>query len=293
MADTGWLSPSAGRNLDVGGVSWLVPAKVTVDDGDYTSATNVDTNPSDTLNGYTYGANIPTDATINGIEVRIDRYCSHVDEIKDSTLHLMDDTATKGSNKADTVNYWPTTTAFATYGGSTDLWGAAWTYSQINASTFGVGLSGVSVSYETLYVDVIQVKIYYTEPQTASVADTLNLADTILSNPGVSLADILNLSDAMSVNLSSVVADILSFDDTVPLHWSVAVNDILSFGDLLPRHYSATASDTLTLNDITNIIVAYIVLVSFLSIAPSMTFTGTASSVDFEGKIQEASMGEN
>jgi hypothetical protein len=330
MADTGWLTATNARNIDLGHNDWVNPLDARTLAAPYSYVQVATTEYSNRLNLYTFGASVPAGATINGIEVKIHRNASIGNMGSDDSVYLMNDTATKGNNKASAAT-WPTSAADAFYGGSADLWGASWTAAQINASTFGAALVGKNIGASTFYfrVDVIQVKIYYTVIQTVSVADTFSLGGVLLGKPTTSAADTLNLSDAMVGNLITSVADTLNLSDiasvglviaiadtlslsdavlsgpgcfltdtlslsdaaTLTLHGVAA--DILSLSDNIAIQSFATASDTLTLNDSLQIICAYIVLLSFAGIAPSTKFTSIAPSTEFTSKKPKTSTGEN
>jgi len=66
-----------------------------------------------------------------------------------------------GSNYAQGTTPWPTADSYATYGGSTDLWGTTWTPAQINNPNFGVLFSAIHQS-GTLQVDHIRITVYTT-----------------------------------------------------------------------------------------------------------------------------------
>ena len=164
MADTGWLTATAARSLDIGLGPWYSPTNVYLSD-DLRAYCVGGASAGDRLNSYTYGANISAGATIVGIEVKVERKGGAADKVQDESVYLMSDTTTKGNNKADTVNYWPTTDTDKIYGGSSDLWGASWTATQINAATFGAGIQIAADPYgQYAYVDCIQIKIYYSIP---------------------------------------------------------------------------------------------------------------------------------
>jgi hypothetical protein len=110
---------------------------------------------------------IPSGATIDGIEVSVERSrTGGTAGNNDHTIQLTKDgTSRVGSNKA-VAGSWPLTTdGVAAYGGAADLWGTTWTDSEINASTFGVhvrGQNGASGG-PTLRVDHVTITVTYTE----------------------------------------------------------------------------------------------------------------------------------
>lgn len=160
--DTGWLYGSAARNIDVGATDWINPDEAKV--GDATGATCQPPGKvyTDRLNVYTFGANISSTATINGIIFSVLRKSSTPVDVNDTEIYLMDNTTPKGNNKSITA-IWSHVYTYASFGSSSDLWGASWTPAQINASTFGLVIKAKASVISTIaYVDVIRVKIYYT-----------------------------------------------------------------------------------------------------------------------------------
>lgn len=124
---------------------------------------------SDNLKATNFGFSIPSGATIDGIIVEVKKKASSsspLNNIQDEKVYLVKANAVVGSNKADTVTYWPTTLTYATYGTSSDLWGTTWTDSQINASDFGVSLTADiygNGKYTPIgYIDHIRITVYYT-----------------------------------------------------------------------------------------------------------------------------------
>jgi hypothetical protein len=130
---------------------------------------------SENLNMTGFGFSIPSDATITGISVDMNRYASSTGP-QDLTVQLYKGGVLSGSNKAISGNWSTSTSTVATYGGSSDLWGTTWTPAQINDSTFGVTLdvSNSSSSARTAYVDYVQITVSYTRPTTTTVASGSN-----------------------------------------------------------------------------------------------------------------------
>jgi hypothetical protein len=119
-------------------------------------------------------SNIPTDATIEGIRIYIDRYNSFNNEgtvtYKDNAIYLTKNgTDTTGDNKSTSAT-WPSsdTDSYATYGGATDLWGTSWTAAEINDNNFGV-MIGPTIEFDSFSaengsnakIDHVYVEITY------------------------------------------------------------------------------------------------------------------------------------
>ena len=182
MADTGWLDfTTITREDRAGSVNeygwWRDSTTAYADEEDGTYART----DSFLRTGYTpwlrfvnvSGLSIPVGSTIDGIEVRIKRkgldYTTHNSDIRDSVLRLHVSGTMSGDDNADTDTTWPTSNAFgATVGGPTDDWNAGYDRADLIGATFGVQLSVANVetvdAYGSAFVDVLQIKIYYTVP---------------------------------------------------------------------------------------------------------------------------------
>ena len=119
-----------------------------------------------------FNFSIPAGATINGIEVTMDRAAANLlalFRVRDETISLSLSNVLIGDNKANTTN-WGLVFQTGVYGGSVDLWGTTLTATDINDPTFGVA---VSVQFEGLLgaagsatldalVDNIVIEVSYT-----------------------------------------------------------------------------------------------------------------------------------
>lgn len=148
-------------------VSWVNTSNVAGSDNSYVTANNGPNSCTNYLVATNFGFSIPSDATITGIELGIERYHAHC-TIKDHDVHLVKGgSVNKLDDKASNAT-WPLADAVATYGGSNDLWNESWTPSDINASNFGAALSAIETSgfvlgAPTIYVDNMTITVYYTE----------------------------------------------------------------------------------------------------------------------------------
>jgi hypothetical protein len=163
MADTGWIYASSARNIAGANEDWTNPDNAKTQNSVYAIA-DIVAEYTDYLNTYNYGFSIPAGRTINGIYVAVYRHAEQATHMKDKYVYLMDGTATKGNNKYS-GSFWPTSDTYQYYGGSSDLWGASWTVTQINNSDFGIGLVVVteSVAKREAYVDSMAIKVYYSD----------------------------------------------------------------------------------------------------------------------------------
>lgn len=161
MADTGFVSPGSGTSEDRDGkAAWGTPNNILASEGT-TANGQPGLDYTDWLRASNFGFAIPTGATIDGVEVTIERRASG---FRDDALYLFDGSANIGNNKADTATGWTGSDLVVTYGGAADLWGATLTPAIINGSGFGLRFS----VFDTIgtgigRVDHVQIKVYYTE----------------------------------------------------------------------------------------------------------------------------------
>jgi hypothetical protein len=149
----------------VGTVAWTNPGNVTADDNVVTTASLTSTNTTShylKATNYFSGTPVPSDATVLGITVEVDRRNSGGGNCKDNVVSLVLGGTVSGDNKAAAGN-WPTTAlTYATYGSASDLWGLTLTPADVNATDFGVALSAIRVgSSPVANVDHIRVTVAY------------------------------------------------------------------------------------------------------------------------------------
>lgn len=147
------------------GVAWLFLASVHASDNSRASSTVATASPdSQNLDLTNFGFTLPS-STINGIEFSIEREKTGLGTIADNTVQLIIGGTATGTNKAD-ATAWTTSDLTVRYGGSNDLWGLSPSYTDINASNFGVRVK-ISLTAGTggkAAIDYICLKIYYTLP---------------------------------------------------------------------------------------------------------------------------------
>ena len=175
--NTGWLSPGSGTSVSAGtGTRWWdYPSRITTDQGNCTYANSATSDPAKSggvtqyLRASNYGANVPTGATIVGLEVRIRRnYSGTATGPRDHLLRVFNGSSLVGDNKASSSN-WNSGCTLVSYGSASDGWGASLTPSMVNNTNFGVYFQAKNYSSAyvfTLYVDVIQIRVSYTTVQT-------------------------------------------------------------------------------------------------------------------------------
>jgi hypothetical protein len=151
---------SAGIGADdstVGTVAWSNPGNVTALDG--TSATAALNNAtSHYLKATNFGFNIPTGATIYGVQVDYYR-SSTTGTATGSSVKIVKGGVITGQEQAAS-DTWPTTIAKKTYGSGSSLWGTQFTPADINSSGFGVVISANDAGNGTASIDYVSVTVY-------------------------------------------------------------------------------------------------------------------------------------
>ncbi len=152
----------------VGNVAWSNPGNITASNNTRAIASlsgSGDAQFSQYLRASDLDFEIPTDATILGISVSIERNSQN--SIRDNDVRLLKNGVLTGNNKASSTE-WGSTDASVAYGGSADLWGTTWTPTDINNVNFGVSLRaerfGSGGGTREARVDAITVTVTYSVP---------------------------------------------------------------------------------------------------------------------------------
>jgi len=166
-------SPGTAVNLFATGgtITWSTPTYVqTSNNLDASAYSSSGTNPTTYyLKATNFGFTIPSDATIDGIKVEIEKQCSQQDATRhtsDSEVKIVNEYGTVGTTNRPAGGYWPSTDLYISHGiGTTDLWGETWTPSNINDVDFGMVISAALINFGgsvTAYIDHIRITVYYT-----------------------------------------------------------------------------------------------------------------------------------
>ncbi|MHB1346774.1 MAG: immunoglobulin-like domain-containing protein [Candidatus Humimicrobiaceae bacterium] len=153
---------------------WTNPQNSMVSDGIYT------TGPSIGLTAKGFGFNIPENATINGIEVNVERFItrSNNKRLIDNWASLLKNGVVVYNNiynRATGTDWKVSTLALKAeenkiYGSPTDTWGLSLTPADVNNPNFGFLMQpfvwSVGTGLITAYVDYIGMTVYYTLPDT-------------------------------------------------------------------------------------------------------------------------------
>ena len=187
MAVTAYKSAGTQSSEDrSGGVTWGSPANAAASDNSRSTA-SLAFGPSvnsDWLRLTNFGfssSDIPSGATIDGIEYQIERSVgSGSGTVTDLEIFLRITSGQVGSSGADTGTSWPAAAseAYATYGGATSKFGRTWTQSEIVSTDFGLDISArLSAGASRVgQIDHAQVRVHYTDSATGTIAASLQAA---------------------------------------------------------------------------------------------------------------------
>lgn len=204
---TAWKNPGSvvQRNYEMpyGYCNWESINRVKAKDGSGAKPSGSDgvntSRKTNYLVAYNYGLNVPSGATVIGIEVRINRRKStNSGSVKDRFVYLreghIDSKGLVSVNRAK-GNLWSKSYVEPVYGSMWDYWGANLTPTRVNAYYFGVMFQaiGASSTYASLNVDSIQMRAHY-----AYVTDTVTPP---VINPDEGTVTIPTDSEDIGVNL--------------------------------------------------------------------------------------------
>ena len=166
-------------------IPWSNPGNITADDNADASSLNFDSDEIQYhLRSSSYGFTIPGGATIDGIEVQVERLNSG-GTASDNEARLAKAGVMVGADRSAAGN-WPTTRTVETYGSPTDLWGTTWTPAEVNAAGFGFSIQALATNASSVFVDYHRIIVYYTvadstppTPDPMTFATAPNDVDTI------------------------------------------------------------------------------------------------------------------
>lgn len=197
MADTGWLTASAFTDDTFCGTpgasssgGWQNETNAYADGGSFArvEGNGKTSGITRTVHYSGFGASVPSGATIDGIELRIDRWNNRITgspNFSDNVVRIQKtDTDGSANNKASGSS-WPLSEGTATYGGASDLWGLTLTDSDVNASTFGMHLCVYYTAFggtrAYAQVDYVSIKVYYTEASGSEVTGALQASASVVA----------------------------------------------------------------------------------------------------------------
>lgn len=144
----------------LGVVAITNPANAQTSDNTYATAVLLLSQISNYLKVTNFNFLIPSDATITGVTVSIERSSNTLNGTHDDSIKLVKGGVILG-NELASASQWPTSDAVATYGSSSNLWGLTLTPADVNASTFGVVISAIADLASTAQVDQVTMAIDY------------------------------------------------------------------------------------------------------------------------------------
>lgn len=163
-------------DASVGTVTWGTPANTGASDDAYATALlDAVGEISHYVKHTQLGFSVPSGATIDGIEVAVERSTddgSGDNYIADHSVRLVQAGTITGDDKAGVTNNdaaakWGTTDETAKYGGPDDLWALTWTPADINNVNFGCVVSAKQVQAPAgspnARIDYITITVFYTE----------------------------------------------------------------------------------------------------------------------------------
>lgn len=127
--------------------------------GTFTVVAAALTNPFN-LKATNFGMTIPSGATINGIKIDIEKKASGV--VTDNIVKIIKADGSFGTLNKALADAWGSSDGYISYGGSLDLWGESWAYTDINDADFGVVISATVPDSGTASIDHIRITVYYT-----------------------------------------------------------------------------------------------------------------------------------
>lgn len=161
-----------------------------------------------------FGFAVPADANVTGVEVRL-RNAYRLAGIA-ATLSVGLKNATSYPRDGNVVSFTPIETANPgsyVLGGSNEQWGIALTPAYVNAATFAVHLQVVGDELAEVWMDQIQVNVYYqpyspalTVTVEASIADS-TFGLTVTSEASISHSPSLDVSCQASIGTSLYISD--------------------------------------------------------------------------------------
>ncbi|MHC1707866.1 MAG: beta strand repeat-containing protein, partial [Bacteroidales bacterium] len=173
--NTGYLNAGTGVSVAGTNTDWSNPGNITTVGTPYATCVIPGQQYSDYLMATNFNFNIPANATIDGIEVEVNRTGTQnliIFGIQDEYVYLVKDVSgspviqTAYDNKAKS-GLWPTSLTTTTYGASNDLWSTPLTPADINNSNFGLALRASCnrlTNDHTATVDYFQIRVTYTVP---------------------------------------------------------------------------------------------------------------------------------
>lgn len=145
---------------------WANPDNVKVSDNSRAIADVPKISSTDWLRTTNFGfttSDIPSGATVIGIEVKIEAQAEVADKVGANNIYLRDASGQVGDNGV-TEEKWTTSDADYFHGGAADTWNAGLSDSDVRASTFGVDITAINIDTSgarEARIDCVWVRVYW------------------------------------------------------------------------------------------------------------------------------------
>lgn len=150
----------------VGTVAWTNPGNAASSNNSYATQ-SLNNQTGHYLKVTNFGFSIPSDATVTGIRAEVEAKSSYTHSFIEGVKLVKSGTIGGDDRWGDNAGALPTSDTYLYYGGSSALWGQSWAPADINASDFGVAVSGFDGGFfggGTISIDHIRITVYYLDP---------------------------------------------------------------------------------------------------------------------------------
>lgn len=231
--------PSSGVNDPaIGTFAWSNPGNIIADDGNFATAVSGAVT-TEYLKGTGFGFSIPANATINGIILQV-KQATNFGSATENSVKLVKAGTVVGTDRSTGATIPVTTPVYVSYGGPTDLWGAAWTPSDINNANFGAAFSGIIASFGGIEVDAFKITVFYSVVGGITEAATITLLKSRNDMFTIAISELpvlvgasrhfLNSSEAMAPSLIKTLLRTLVVPETIAISVNKANVRILTGG---------------------------------------------------------------
>lgn len=199
--DSGWKAPT----VSVSGGQFTNPDNAfSTNDVYATESVDDDKQQYGTFNIST----IPTGSIINGIEVRVEAHSNIASDERHFHVDLSWNNGVNFGNNENASNY-GISDSTQTLGSATNTWGRTWSSSEFTNSNFRVRLEADLHSFRTLYLDYIEVKVYFTPPTSIPFTETFGTTNSEIVSGWAEdeLAEILGSTSGPDVTQDGTASD--------------------------------------------------------------------------------------
>ena len=201
----------------IGDLTWSNVDNAKTSDNSYSNASTVGIEPGNQFSHYlkatNFGFSIPSGATIDGIEVKIEaKKTQSTGGGQDDVVKIVKSDGSIGTADKSTDTEYTTSDVIRTYGGSSDLWSETWSDTDINDIDFGVVLAIIvsrGKGAQTVAVDHITITVTYTEAAGGTNMQ-INIGDAWKAVPAIkiNIGDVWKNVVAVKQNIGDVWKDV-------------------------------------------------------------------------------------